>query len=167
MTSVHAEQEFDELFRQYAPFLSHLGLRILGRDDEVSDLVQDVFLVLHRRGHQLTHQAAMRSWLATTAIRMATARLRRRRLGHVFSVDEPAAYQELAAADASPEHRAVLQELYQVLDSLPVKHRVAWTLRYVLGESAQRVSELCECSLATAKRRIEAAQKVITKRMGK
>ena len=46
----------------------------------------------------------------------------------------------------------------QALDRLGVAERVAWTLRYVEGEPLGTVAELCECSLATAKRRIRAAQ---------
>jgi RNA polymerase sigma-70 factor, ECF subfamily len=34
---------------------------------------------------------------------------------------------------------------------------VAWSLRHIEGERLDEVAALCECSLATAKRRIAAA----------
>ena len=57
----------------------------------------------------------------------------------------------------SPERRALLSRVYQVLDRIPVEQRLAWSLRYVEGEKLERVAEQCGCSLATAKRRIAAA----------
>jgi len=36
--------DIDQLFRGYARYVSAIGLRLLGRRDEVDDLVQDVFM---------------------------------------------------------------------------------------------------------------------------
>ena len=40
--------EIDGLFRDHASYVAAIGLRLLGRRDEVDDLVQDVFLAAHR-----------------------------------------------------------------------------------------------------------------------
>jgi DNA-directed RNA polymerase specialized sigma24 family protein len=40
--------DLEALFRQYAPYVARIGHRLLGRGDEVDDLVQDVFLAAHR-----------------------------------------------------------------------------------------------------------------------
>jgi RNA polymerase sigma-70 factor (ECF subfamily) len=48
-----------------------------------------------------------------------------------------------------------------VLDELPAAERLAWTLRHVEGERLEQVARQCGCSLATAKRRIAAAQDAI------
>jgi RNA polymerase sigma-70 factor (ECF subfamily) len=42
---------------------------------------------------------------------------------------------------------------------------VAWTLRHVEGESLEEVAVLCDCSLATAKRRIASAHEKIKQRL--
>ena len=63
----------------------------------------------------------------------------------------------------SPERRALLARVYQVLDKIAVEQRLAWTLRYVEGEKLERVAEQCGCSLATAKRRIASAQRVVAR----
>ena len=44
-------------------------------------------------------------------------------------------------------------------------NRVAWTLNYVEGETLEEVARLCGCSLATAKRRIAAAQRFIEEKL--
>ena len=64
----------------------------------------------------------------------------------------------LAGSNTAAEARAELNRVDIVLKTLDPKDRIAWTLRYVEGESLEDVARLCECSLATAKRRIVAAR---------
>jgi len=42
-------ERLDELFRAHSGFVARLVLRLIGRDDEVDDVVQDVFVVLFRQ----------------------------------------------------------------------------------------------------------------------
>jgi RNA polymerase sigma-70 factor (ECF subfamily) len=48
-----------------------------------------------------------------------------------------------------------------ILDGIPANQRIAWALRYVEGEPLEGVATLSGCSLATAKRRIAAASRVL------
>jgi RNA polymerase sigma-70 factor (ECF subfamily) len=41
---------------------------------------------------------------------------------------------------------------------MPIDDRLAWSLRHIEGHALAGVAEACGCSLATAKRRIDAAQ---------
>ncbi|HTM19115.1 MAG TPA: sigma-70 family RNA polymerase sigma factor [Kofleriaceae bacterium] len=150
--------DLEELFRLYAPYVAKIGHRLLGRGDEVDDLVQDVFLAAHRGLRQLREREAIKGWLATVAVRLARRRLRRRRLWGALGLDGAPDYDDIVEEGASPEQRALAARVYRLLDRLPVEQRMAWTLRHVEGESLERVAELCRCSLATAKRRIKAAQ---------
>jgi RNA polymerase sigma-70 factor, ECF subfamily len=150
--------ELEAVFRQYAPYVARIGHRLLGRGDEVDDLVQDTFLAAHRGLGKLREREAIKGWLATVAVRLARRRLRRRRFWGAFGMDGAPDYHEIVEEGASPEERALVARVYRALDRLPVEQRMAWTLRHVEGESLERVAELTGCSLATAKRRIKAAQ---------
>ena len=77
-----------------------------------------------------------------------------------------AEYDNLAVSRGNQESRALLARVYRALDDVPVKERIAWTLRHVEGESLDRVAALCGCSLATAKRRIAAAHGKLKKVVG-
>jgi len=153
--------DLEEFFRRYAPYVAKIGHRLLGRDDEVDDLIQDVFLAAHRGVRSLRETEAIKGWLATVAVRQCRRRLRARRLRTFLHLDSTDDYNQVADESASPEHRAMLASVYKILDALPVSQRLAWTLRYVEGERLERVAELCSCSLATVKRRIKAAQDAI------
>jgi len=49
---------------------------------------------------------------------------------------------------------------------VPTQERLAWSLRYLEGEPLDMVAASCGCSLATAKRRISAAKRVIDEVFG-
>jgi RNA polymerase sigma-70 factor (ECF subfamily) len=159
-------RELDALYRAYAPYVAAIVVRVLGRDDEVDDLVQDTFVNALRGLTGLREPAAVKGWLARITVRLATRRLRTRRLRRLFFIERDVHASELACApSATAEDRALLGQVYRVLDRLPAADRVAWVLRNVQGEPLHRIPELCACSLSTAQRRLTRAQAAIDKEL--
>ena|SRR5437764_876047 len=156
--------EFNELFARYGGYVARLAARLLGSDTDVDDVVQDVFLLASRRLPTIVDLIQARGWVATVTTRLVARRLRRRRFRRLFMASHRG--QDVPAPGATPEQRALLRRLYEVLESLPTAERVAWSLRYLEGEPLDIVAATCRCSLATAKRRINAAKKVIDEVFG-
>jgi RNA polymerase sigma-70 factor, ECF subfamily len=160
-------RDFDALYRRYAPYVAAIAARILGRDPELDDLVQDAFLNALRGLGGLREPAAVKGWLAKITVRLATRRLRARNLRRALHLARDVADDEtIHAPAATPEQRALIVKVYRVLDRLPAADRVAWVLRHVQGEPLQRIPELCECSLSTAQRRLTRAQAAIEQELG-
>lgn len=159
--STEDELDFDVVFRRYAPYVAAIAHRLLGRDDEVDDTVQEVFLAAVRGLPQVRDPGAVKAWLARIAVRIARRKLRLRRMRSFFGVSDSTGYNDVADAQSSPEERAIVQRVYRVLDGLPANQRIAWTLRYVEGEQLEAVAELSGCSLATAKRWIARAAQTL------
>ena len=153
----------DAAFRAHAAFVASVALRVLGRPSEVEDLVQDVFLCALPRLRGLREPAALRGWLAVITARLARRRLRNRRWKVWLGVGTDYDYGQLADTAASPQDRALLGELYRALDRLPVQQRLAWTLRHAEGLELTEVALACDCSLATVKRWIGAAEAALRK----
>jgi RNA polymerase sigma-70 factor (ECF subfamily) len=153
----------ESAFRQYSGYVAAVATRLLGRDDEVDDVVQEVFLVALSGLARLREPDAVKGWLGTLTVRTSIRRLRRRRVRSFFGLDEGSRYASLVSPNASPEQHALLSRIYSLLDDLPVNQRVAWTLRYVESHSLDEIGRLCNCSLATAKRRIAAAHETLGK----
>jgi RNA polymerase sigma-70 factor (ECF subfamily) len=152
--------EFDELFARYGRYVARLAARMLGAgDSEVDDVVQDVFWLASRRLSRIADMIQARGWLATVTTRVVRRRLRRRRFLGFFHASPHRA--DAPAPGATAEQRALLARLYEVLDGLPTEQRLAWSLRYLEGEPLDSVAAACNCSLATAKRRVSAAKDVI------
>ena len=152
-----APLDLDALFRRYAPYVAVVAHRVLGRDDDVDDTVQEVFVAAVRGIGALREPEAVRGWLARVAVRSARRRLRKRRLRVMLGMDDPVTYENVVDPGASPEERALLSRVYRVLDGIPASERICWALRHVAGEPLENVASLSGCSLATAKRRIAAA----------
>jgi RNA polymerase sigma-70 factor (ECF subfamily) len=154
--------DVDALYRRYAPYVAAVAIRILGRDHELDDLIQDAFLNALRGLRDLREPAAIKGWLARITVRLAIRRLRQRRVRQALHL-EPAVfdYETLAAPAATPEQRALIARLYRVLDALPAADRAVWVLRHVQGEQLQQIPEMCGCSLSTAQRRLRRAQAAV------
>jgi len=160
LRSEGARERLAKLYAEYARFVGWFASRLLTRPDEVEDIVQEVFLIAATNLEKLTDPPQIRGWLKTVALRRAARKLRWKRVRARFGAPSPATGVDeiVAAPGATPEDRAALSELFAVLDKMPTDLRLAWSLRYMHEETVESVAELCGCSLATAKRRISAAQ---------
>jgi len=155
-------RSLDAVFRAYSRYVATVAARLLGRDDEVDDVVQTVFLTALKGLERLREPKAAKGWLATVTVRVASRRLRFRKVRAMVGLDDTPEYVEtVVAPGATPDERVLLSRVYTVLDELPVNERIAWTLRYMEGERLEDVARIAGCSLATAKRRIAAAQEAI------
>lgn len=153
--------DLDAVFRRFAPYVAKIGGRLLGRADEVDDLVQDVFLDAIRGLRSLREVGAMRAWLATVTVRHARRRLRRRVLWSMLGLD-PVVDTELLVDDAaSPEARAQVMAIYRALDGVSTNARIAWMLSVVEGHTLEEVAAIGGYSRATAHRRIQTAQAAV------
>lgn len=153
--------DIDAVFRRFAPYVAKVGGRLLGRADEVDDLVQDVFLDAMRGLRSLREPGAVRAWLATVTVRHARRRLRRRALWSMLGLDAESDTERLVDDGASPETRAQVLAIYRALDQVSADARIAWMLSVVEGHSLEEVAAIGGFSRATAHRRIQTAQAAV------
>jgi RNA polymerase sigma-70 factor, ECF subfamily len=153
---------FEALFHGYSGYVAGLAARLLGSGDaDLDDVVQDVFWLAARRIAKIHDLIQARGWLFIVTKRVVRRKLLRRRFRALFhaapqDVDVP-------AHGATAEERALLARLYEVLEGLPTRERLAWSLRYIEGEPFEAVAAACQCSRLTAMRRVNAAKRVIDK----
>lgn len=160
-----AALQLDTVYERYAPYVAAIGMKMIGRHHEVDDLVQDVFLEVHKGLSRLEDPAAIKGWLGTITVRVARRRLRRNKVRAFFRLDDVGGYEECAAPDASPEERAHVASVYRILDELPVNERLMWLLRHVEGETLKRTADMMGCSLSTVQRGLRRAQATIDERL--
>jgi RNA polymerase sigma-70 factor (ECF subfamily) len=152
-------KDFDELFRAYAGFVATIGLRILGKPDDVDDLVQDVFVSALEGLHRVRDPEKVRAWLATIAVRKSMTRLRRTRLRAWFRRDETADFEQLADPGATPEQKSEVARLYRFLRGMNVGDRTVFVLRHVQGNTLEEVVEFSGYSKSTVQRRLRRIEK--------
>jgi RNA polymerase sigma-70 factor, ECF subfamily len=153
-------QAFEDLYRRHTGFVYGLVVRLQGSKSDVEDLVHDTFLRVYAELANLRDPAAFRGWLGSIVVSQVRMRLRRGRFLRALGLgsSEPVDLDSLASDAAGPEVRAQLAQLYALLRVMPADERIAWTLRHVERHSLEEVASLTDCSLATAKRRLQRAQ---------
>jgi len=149
-----ADIPLELLYERYAPYVAAIAMRLLGREGEVEDLVQDVFATAVRGLRRRRSHAEIKRWLATVTVRRCVRRLRMLTLWSWVDLAADPHWDRIADPGVGPEDRRLVAQIYRALERVAIRDRVAWVLRYVEGESLADIALLCDCSLATAKRRI-------------
>jgi len=154
-------ESFLALFHEYERYVASIGTRILGPNNGVDDLVQEVFLVIYQEFHKLRGLSSVKAWLATIATRLAWRQRGRPWLYTKLSLAQIEEVTPLESTDASPELQADLAVLLERLRSMPSSLREPWLLRFIDGETLPRIAELCDCSQSTVQRRLREAGEVM------
>jgi RNA polymerase sigma-70 factor, ECF subfamily len=151
----------EALFERHARTVNGLAYRLLGRDEEVDDLVQEAFLAALRSLDRLENPQAFAAWLCSILVRTAHKTLRRRamltRLGLRRST--PIDPDGLVSRNVPPDVRSELEAIYGVLDRMRPEVRVALVLQRVEGLSVPEISERMGLSVSTVKRRLAMAER--------
>lgn len=158
----------EALYRRYAELVIGTAKRLLGSADDAADVAQDSFLTAFEKLGTLRDASTFKTWLMQIAVRNVHRRFRRRRILRWFGLDDldETTLEGMASADAPLEVRADLGALGRVLSTIPPTLRLPWMLRHVEGHELTEVAALCDCSLATAKRRIGLAESRVARKFG-
>jgi RNA polymerase sigma-70 factor (ECF subfamily) len=159
----------EALFRRHASMVNGLAYRLMGRDSDVDDLVQESFAQAFAGLGRLEDPQSFAKWLGSVVVRTASKILRRRRLLTRLGLRrsaEPVDVDTVASRVAAPDVVAELRRTYERLERLPVDLRVALVLRRIEGMALDEVAAALGVSLATAKRRIVAAEAALAGRAG-
>ena len=141
-----------------------LVYRLLGRDDELDDVVQDAFVAAFSQLHRLADPQAFSGWLMGIVTGIVSKTLRRRsllsRLG-LRAKEPPIDADALIAPTAPPDVVVELRALYARIESFPVKVRIPLLLRRVEGMALDEIATMTDTSLATVKRRIAEGERLL------
>lgn len=146
------------LFDRCEAQVNRLVWRVLGADEAHDDVVQQVFVALLAGIKRLREAAALEGWVAVVTVNTVRSEIRRRRIRRLWLRSAPEAIDLAEAPEPSHEARELLRRTYAALERLPADERIAFTLRFIDEQPLTAVAAACDCSLATIKRRIHAAQ---------
>jgi RNA polymerase sigma-70 factor (ECF subfamily) len=142
----------DAAFRRYARYVATTAYRVLGRRDEVEDIVQEVFLAALVGLGRLRDEKSTRAWLTVVTVRAAMRRRRNRSSEPTVSLEE--ARDELHDAALDADRRVLLASAQTSVGRLPSELRRPWLLHCIEGMELAQVATLCRCSVATVRRRV-------------
>jgi len=146
-------------YDRYAASVHRTLQSVLGRNAEIPDLMQDVFVRAIDRIGELQHLDQVRSWLTTIAVFVARAHLRRQTRRKWLLLWSPEHTKPQHLDPPSSDARRALREIYKALDTLPANERIAFVLRFIDGRTLPEAADAAGVSLATLKRRLARAEK--------
>ena len=142
------------LFERYVGVASGQAYRLLGRDQDLDDVVQESFVKAFASLEKLLNPQAFASWFASIVTGTAVSVIRRRRLLARLGLSrlEPIPLDSLVGSTAPPDVAMELRTVYAAIDSLPTRERVVLILRRVEELELDEIARRTGWSLATVKR---------------
>ena len=142
------ERALSHLYQRHATHIATAVRRCLGHDAEVDDIVQETFVQGLGQLASLREPSKLRSFLMTIAVRRSYARLS---LRYKLSALMSQLFQ-VAPAASVPETADRAHALFDALNAVNPRHRMAWVLHRVEGYTLPEVANLTDSSLTTVKR---------------
>jgi RNA polymerase sigma-70 factor (ECF subfamily) len=149
-------EAFRELFRQHRTDVARLVQRLLGGRGDVDDVVQEVFLQVHRSLKDFRFGSRFSTWLYRVTVNVVLMQRRAAR-SRPQLVEAP---EGLAPHDdaLSPEEQAVrnrrVEAFYRLLDRLSEKKRIAYILHEMEGMSPTDIAETVKAPVLTVRTRL-------------
>ena len=132
----------EELFRKHAPFVARLLHRLGVPAREIDDVVQQVFVVVHKNGGYVQGPATPTSYLGAIAVRAASSA--RRRDGAQRSRQARYSPESMASSGRDPvtllEVRREMTQLQAALDEMDPDLRAVLVLTELEGESCASIA---------------------------
>ena len=135
-TVVDDADVLDALYRAEYTGMVRLAFTLVGSNAEAEDLVQDSFVEVARRLHEIRKPGA---YLRSAVVSRCRSVLRRRRVMALHPPEPPAG---LASAAG---------ELWDVLGALPEDQRIAVVLKYYGGYRASEIAKILDVPGATVR----------------
>jgi len=146
------------VYARFKADVNRLVWRLLGADPDHHDLVQQVFIKVFRNCQRLREPEKFAAWVQSIAVNSVYEELRRREVRRLFLRDaQPSEIYPSLVHDV--EVRDQLRRSKAILEKLPAKERIVFLLHFLEERSLVEIAETCGYSLATAKRRLAAANR--------
>jgi RNA polymerase sigma-70 factor (ECF subfamily) len=161
---------FGAFYEEHANFVRRLVGRLDGQRSERDDLVQEVFLVAHRKWPQLVGSPRVdpRNWLYGVVVRVLRRERRRRKLRAFLFLER---FQGGRTHELTDEHTpATLLErhetrvmVHRLLDSISENKRTVFVLFEIERLSGQQIADILRVPIQTVWNRLFHARKAFLK----
>jgi RNA polymerase sigma-70 factor (ECF subfamily) len=164
-TEVVAIPTFDEVYRDHRARLVSIVRSVVGHDTDLDDVMQGVFIEIHRSLPRFEARSKLTTWLYRLAVNVALQHIRKRRrarwlafVGFGEDIPEP---RNGPSEVGRLEGRELLRHVDSAIAALPEKKRVVWQLYELEGFEPAEIGEMLGIPMNTARSRLLAARREI------
>jgi RNA polymerase sigma factor (sigma-70 family) len=150
-------EAWQAFYVQHRRLVRGIQAGLVGYTTDLDDLGQQVFLTaatLVKSGKVVLRgdESGLRAWVASIALRLGHAALRRRR--HAIAIETPEQEQVGTGPHLDPVARQVLAHARIAWNKLPMRLRTPWLLRKLEQMTVEEIALTLALSPATIKRRL-------------
>lgn len=157
------DERFLALLRTVHHGLAQYGRALMRDREEARDLLSETILIAYEHFERLRDDGAFKSYLYTTATRLAHRRQKREKK---FTPFDPVLAETLQDNGTSAEVRIDVELLYKALEQLPEAMREAVVLFEISGLSLLEIQEIQGGSLSGVKSRIARGRERLAELLG-
>ena len=165
-------ESFNQLVLRWERPIFALAYRVIGREEEARDVVQETFLRAFRGIGNFRGQAKFSSWVYRIALNLCRDWIRRERRAPILPTPEGVDVIELAAEQGPVEsiedlvaRNDISKVVAELMTRLPEEQRTAIVLKEYHGMTFQEIADLQGCPLSTVKTRLYQGLIVLRRRL--
>ena len=166
---------FEQLIEKYETKVFHLAMRFTKNEEDAEEVLQDVFMTLHRKLELFQGKSAFSSWLYRIVVNAAFMKLRKRRQQPAVLLEDLAPHTRQKALDGESyqanhvetftQNEELKGVLLSAVNRLPEQYRSVFVMRDVNGFSNQETSEVLGLSVPAIKSRLHRSRLMLRKKL--
>jgi len=143
--------DFDEVYRDHVQRVARWAARLGGPEEDVDDVVQEVFTAVHRQLPGFRGECRLSTWIYRITANRVVERRRKERWRRWLGGSAEDVAGRIAATTPTPiealERRENAARVYRALDQMNERYRTLIILFEIERLSGQEIAELMEMSL--------------------
>jgi RNA polymerase sigma-70 factor (ECF subfamily) len=163
---------FNQLVLRWERPIYALAYRVIGREEDARDVVQETFLRAFRALPGFKGQAKFSSWLYRITLNLCRDWIRKQKRTPVVQAPEGVEITDLAAErgpvesiEELVERKQLTEVVAEAMRSLPDEQRTAIILKEYHGMTFQEIADLQQCPLSTVKTRLYQGLSVLRRQL--
>jgi RNA polymerase sigma-70 factor (ECF subfamily) len=152
---------FEQLYRDHASRLYNLAYRMTGTRADAEDLVQEMFLLAHRKLGSFKGESSLGTWLYRLGVNLCVDYLRSRQHRNTqatASLDDDRERGQQVAAAPTNEMTLTRLELERAIAELPESYKAAFLLHDVEGFGHAEIGSMLGIAEGTSKSLVHKAR---------
>ena len=167
---------FEELLSRYSSKVFSLASRLTRNNEDAEEVLQDVFVTVHRKIAGFEGKSSFSSWLYRVTVNAAFMKLRKRRQDPAVPLEDIVQQSYPVAALKSPESTYVdsqtirnemLEALEVAIRKLPDDYRPVFVLRDVDGLTSREVGRILNLTVPAVKSRLHRSRLMLRRRLSR
>lgn len=154
---------FRQLFREHRVAVTRLVHRMTGGSLDLEDLVQEVFVQVHKSLGGFRREAQLGTWIYRIAVNVVLMhrRAQRSRPTSIAAPSEAAWVDETEQPDEQVARRRRIAALYRLLDRMSEKKRTVYVLHELEGMTPAEIAKVVGAPVLTVRTRLFYARRTL------